>query len=384
MAHKCGLPYTIPRSHTIHAPSEVTRRSVDHSPLAQSAAAGENLPFHLPEQPPQQQPSQSILGPHRRAKSEHGSPESAPVAATEDPTSNPPLDITFFPPPAPASQQSLEPSNETSPEQPASIQSSSNFGKTPLDQIVTSMPSVDMFSSFSTASTTSPVNNMALQDPYQEPLFTSPDCEVPFGTAGFNAPPVDWSSFPIYSSDAPAPTSTQTPSYASFDYNSMGPGLPAPSSSGDISEADEFGALPSLGHSGSDLHDLHSVSEASDMDHVRLSSASSFVGLPQAQLLALNDLESVSIDEFLKTANEETAALEHQLQANIGVGPKPFPDSLAPSEAQTYNESSDDTVPGSTANTAMRTSPTDPTWSATVYDSGSTVDDTYYPPSWTQ
>lgn len=381
MAHKCGLPYTIPRSHTIHSPSEVTHRSVDHLPLAQSTVVGENLPFHIPEQ--QQPPQSTILGPQRRAKSEHGSPESAPVTTAEDPTSVPPLDIPFFPPAAPSSQQSLEQSSEPGSEQPGSIQNPSPFGKTRLDQIVTSMPPVDMFSSFST-STASPVNNMAFQDPYQEPLFTSPDCEVPFGTAGFNAPPVDWSSFPIYSSDAPAPTSTQTPSYASFDYNSMGPGFPAPSSSGDISEADEFGALPSLGHSGSDLHDLHSVSEASDMDHVRLSSASSFVGLPQAQLLASNDLESVSIDEFLKSANEETAALEHQLQANISVGPKPFPDSFVPPEPESYNRSSDDTVPASTPNTAMATSPTDPTWSATIYNSGSTVDDTYYPPSWAQ
>ena len=392
MAHKCGLPYTIPRSHTIHSPADImNRRSVDHLP----AMPGEKpLPFQLPEQQQQQQqqqPAQPIFGGlQRRAKSEHGSPDSAP--ATEDPTSVPPLDITFFPPSAPASQKSFDQSKELPKrtERPASIQNPPTFGKTPLDQIVTNVPPVDLFSTFSSASTTtSPVNNMAFQEPYQESssIFASPDCEVPFGTPGFNAPPVDWSSFPIYS-DVAVPTSTQTPSYASFDYNSM-PRFPAPSSSGDISEADEFGPLPSLGHSGSDVHDLHSVSEASDMDHVRLSSASSYVGLPQAQLLASNDLGTVSIDDFLKSANESTAALEHQLQANVGE-PKSFSDFAGtptdqsqqqqqqqPPTAAAY-ESNDETLPVSTtANLGVTTSTTE-SWPNPIY-SETTVDDPFYP-----
>lgn len=378
MAHKCGMPYTIPRSHTIHAPSDVTRRSADHLPLAQSAMVGENFPFHCPEH---QQP-RPILGSQRRSKSEHGSPESAPVSTAEDTTTSvPPLDISsFFPPPAaPASQQSLEQPNEAGPEQPASVSNSDQFGKTPLNQITASVPPVDMFSSFSS---TSPVTSVPLQDPYQEALFASPDADL--YSSGYNAPSVDWSSFPLYSSDAPAPTSTQTPSYASFDYNSMGPSFPAPSSSGDISEADEFGPLPGLGHSTSDLHDLHSVSEGSDMEHFRVSSAS-FIGMPQAQLLASNHLESISIDDFLKSANESTAALEHQLQANVSMEPKPFPDSFGPSQPQTYNEESEKDASAPASNLVMPTSsPTDPTWPTSMFDSGSTMDDTFYPPSWAQ
>lgn len=383
MAHKCGMPYTIPRSHTIHAPSDVTRRSVDHLPLAHSALVGEGLPHQNVEQQPL---PQSIFGPQRRAKSEHGSPESAPVSATENFAAPvPPLDLTsFFPPPAaPASQQSLDQSNEPGSEQPTAVSDSSQFGKTPLDRIVTSTPSLDMSSFPFSASTTSPVTSMAFQDPYQESYFASPDTDVPLGSAGFNAPSVDWSSFPLYS-DAPAATSTQAPSYASFDYNSMGPGFPAPSSSGDISEADEFGPLPGLTHSGSDLHDLHSVSEGSDMDHFRLSSASSFAGMPQAQLLASNHLESISIDDFLKSANESTAALEHQLQSNIPVEPKPVPDSFTPEQPQTYNEESDKSAPESTANLAMTTSPTDSVWPPTMFESGSSMDDTFLPQSWAQ
>lgn len=400
MAHKCGLPYTIPRSHTIHSPADIiTRRSVDHLPMMQQGGGGgeKTLPFQLPEQQLSENQQQPIFGGlQRRAKSEHGSPDSAP-AAEEDPTASvPPLDVTFFPPSAPASQKSFDQqsSNElpNRTERPASIQNPPTFGKNSLDQIVTNVAPVDLFPTFSSASTTTSPVNMGFQEAYQEPssIFASPDCEVPFGTPGFNAPPVDWSSFPIYS-DVAAPTSTQTPSYASFDYSM--PRFPAPSSSGDISEADEFGPLPSLGHSGSDVHDLHSVSEASDMDHVRLSSASSYVGLPQAQLLASNELGSVSIDDFLKSANESTAALEHQLQANIGGGPKSFSDFAGtptdqsqpqpPAVPTPAYESTDETLPASAANLAVTTStPTMDSWANNPIYSETTVDDPFYP-SWT-
>jgi len=186
---------------------------------------------------------------------------------------------------------------------------------------------------------------------------------MPLGSAGMGAPSVDWSSFPLYS-DAPATTSTQTPSYASFDY-SYPSGLPPPSSSGDISEVDEFGPLPGLGNAGNnDMHDLHSVSEASDMDHLRASSASSLVGLPQAQLLSSNDLESINIDDFLKSANESTAALEHQLQASMGLESK----SLTAQDIYSMPPTQDPV----------------PVWPAGLFDAGSTppIDDGYLGQSW--
>lgn len=330
----------------------------------------------------QQPPPPPFFGPPRRTKSEHGSPESAPVSAAEDlTTSVPSLDISpFFPPTAPVSQQSpLEQSNEAGPEQPT-ISNADEFGKTPLNQIVTSVPPADMFPGFST-STTSPVSGIAFQDPYQEPFFASPDTEMPVGNAGFNAPSVDWSSFPLYSSDAPAATSTQAPSYASFDYNSIGPNFAAPSSSGDISEADEFGPLPGLAHTGSDLH---SVSEGSDMEHLRLSSTSSFISMPQAQLLASSNLDSMSIDDFLKSANESTAALEHQLQTNIGIEQKPFQDNFPTSQPPTYGEGNEKSVTADPNMVMPTTSPTDPTWSTTLFDSGSSMEDSFYPQAWAQ
>ncbi|KAJ5287426.1 hypothetical protein N7478_003112 [Penicillium angulare] len=354
MAHKCGLPYTIPRSHTIHHPSDIPRRSVDHLPLT-SAFVQEPLPLSMEPVSQSQQTSQN------------GSPHSVPTTGSEDDISTASLDQSFldkfaapsFPPPAAKDKKTDGSSNPTS--APATMD------KFPLEQIITSVPPVDVssFASFPNTSSNSPITCMAFQDNYHDQYFTSPDSEMPLGSGGLGAPSVDWSSFPLYS-DAPAATSTQAPSYASFDYN-FPSGLPPPSSSGDISEVDEFGPLPGLGHNGNnDMHDLHSVSEASDMDHLRASSASSLVGLPQAQLLSSNDLASMNIDDFLKSANESTAALEHQLQASMGIESK----SLTTQDA--YSMPAQDSIP---------------IWPASLFDSDSTppVDNGYFgPQSWAQ
>ncbi|OGE49239.1 hypothetical protein PENARI_c022G05203 [Penicillium arizonense] len=361
MAHKCGLPYTIPRSHTIHHPTDLPRRSVDHLPLGQSAFIKE--PLALSELPQSQQTSQK------------GSPNSAPASGDDDvqPVSLDQLFDKFATPALPPLDRAKDgTSNPTS--------APSAMDKYPLDQIITSVPPLDVstFSSFPTTSTNSPVTCMAFQEPYRECYFTSPDSDMPLGSAGMGAPSVDWSSFPLYS-DVPASTSTQAPSYASFDYTYPS-GLPPPSSSGEISEADEFGPLPGLGHTGNDIHDLHSVSEASDMDHMRLSSASSLVGLPQARLLSSNDLDSINIDDFLKSANESTAALEHQLQANMDTKPVPSQDLYAMSQAPEFK-------PMTTAPMTMPSPPDSvPIWPNGLFDADSTppMDDNFFQQSWAQ
>ncbi|KAJ5825650.1 hypothetical protein N7474_002788 [Penicillium riverlandense] len=366
MAHKCGLPYTIPRSHTIHHPSDVPRRSADHLPLTQSAFVNEPLALSMDSQPQSQQPSQQ------------GSPHSAPAAGGEEIATTAPLDQSFLDHYASTSLDHPRDSKPTS--------APANMDERPLEQIITSVPpplDVSTFTSFPNTSSNSPITCMAFQDPYQEPYFASPDSELPLGSAGLGAPSVDWSSFPLYSSDVPAATSTQTPSYASFDYNSYPTGLPPPSSSGEISEADEFGPLPGLGHAGNgDMHDLHSVSEASDMDHLRVSSASSLIGLPQAQLLSSNDLESINIDDFLKSANESTAALEHQLHATMAMEPKSVPaqDMYAvSSQSPSYNNKP--------ISNSMPSPPDSvPLWTSNLFDAGSTppMDESYFRQSWAQ
>jgi hypothetical protein len=163
----------------------------------------------------------------------------------------------------------------------------------------------------------------------------------------------------------------------------MGPGLPAPSSSGDLSEVEDFAPFSGFGNTGSDLQDLSSGSEGSDLDHFRISSASSFIGLPQAQLLSSNQLASMNIDDFLKSANESTAALEHQLQAGMGMESKQLPsqDAYAMPDAQAFKPL---TTP--TSSLPITTSAADSIWPAALFDptAASVDDNSFYPPSWVQ
>ncbi|KAL5001885.1 hypothetical protein BDV10DRAFT_158949 [Aspergillus recurvatus] len=368
MAHKCGLPYTIPRSHTIHSAPETARRSVDHLPLSQPSFMGESIPNAS-----QEQPRTSIYGFHRRVKSEHGSPENVPVVPSGDvPTSVPPLNLSsLF-----SHSQPME--NPTLAAVPAPIPMTMPKSLEPIE--TSGLPFSLPFSTFP-ATNPSPVSGLQFQDPCQEPFFTSPENDLAFCSAAFNAPPVDWSSVPL--SSAMPTTSTQPPSYASFDYGSMGPGMPAPSSSGDISELEEFAPLPHLGSSGNDLHDLNSVSEGSDIDHYRISSASSFIGLPQAQMLSSNNLDSITIDEFLQSANESTAMLEQQLQVSMGMEPKGLPQGVY---AMPDTENFDKTIINADTTLPMTTAATESLWPTTMFDPNSTPLDesNFFPPPWVQ
>jgi hypothetical protein len=131
------------------------------------------------------------------------------------------------------------------------------------------------------------------------------------------------------------------------------------------------------------MHDLHSVSEASDMDHLRVSSASSLAGLPQTRLLSSNELDSINIDDFLKSTNESTAALEHQLQASMTPEPKSVPaqDIYAMSQMPAYKPMT------SAPMTKAPSPPSDsiPIWPG-LFDAGSTppMDDNFFQQSWAQ
>jgi hypothetical protein len=147
---------------------------------------------------------------------------------------------------------------------------------------------------------------------------------------------------------------------------------------------EEFPSLPNLGNVGNDLHDLNSVSEGSDIDHFRVSSASSFISLPQAQMLSSNNLESITIDDFLKSANESTAVLEQQLQANMGIEPKRLAsqDVYVMPEAQVFDKAMSN--PGTSL--PMTTTATEPLWPTALFDPNSTSldDSNFFAPPWVQ
>jgi hypothetical protein len=260
MAHKCGAPYKIPRSHTIHGHSEMAQRSMDSLPLTKRALLShESLPHH--------DSITSAPQPVRLVKSEHGSPEIKPFS-------------------------NLEPLN-------------------------TSIPPLD--SSYSPYDTGSPVMLPFGYERYPENYFAPHDVEPALNSAGLNAPPVDWSTFGIpYDNPAFSTEHSQPPSYASFDYSNLGhPGLTT-SSSGDISEAEDFCQISAPRQTSQDITELSSVGDASEDNTYRPSSASSYMGLPQATMLASSNLESLDIDDFLKTAEAQTSALE-QINTNVSI-----------------------------------------------------------------
>jgi hypothetical protein len=139
------------------------------------------------------------------------------------------------------------------------------------------------------------------------------------GTGDSN-PEVDWSKYNfatdnIYNTNNNL--NSHPPSYGSHDHYShlSHPGLT--SSSGDVSvEGDDYTSISrpttfrdnsQLSNDITDHEDTTSNSEA-----YRLSTASSYTGTPQAQLLACNNLQSMNIDDYIKQAEEQTRLMALQ------------------------------------------------------------------------
>lgn len=241
MAHKCGAPYKIPRSHTIHGHSDIAQRSMDSLPLTTAAHAA---------------PSQihdSITSAHRDvrlSKSEHGSPRPMIGSNVERLNSSlPPLDL--------------------------------------------SMPAFENLPGQQSAR----VNGTAGFEGYYSPL----DFEPMTFSAGLSMPPVDWSALDLPLDTAFSASYSQPPSYASLDHSNLGQSGLTTSSSGEISEVEDLIGLggfspPIMGQN----QYTSEPSEIGDVDAYRLSTASSYLGIPQASMLASNNLDSIDIDTFLK------------------------------------------------------------------------------------
>lgn len=134
-----------------------------------------------------------------------------------------------------------------------------------------------------------------------ENYYTGPE-EPPMLSAGVNMPIVDWGDMGTFSTSF-----SQPPSYASYDHSNVGQPALTTSSSGDISEQDDY-----VSHGRSLLRpDLASTS-AEDINYNRLSS-SSFTSLQQPSALSSGNLNDLDYGTYLhKTASpsefEEPAA----------------------------------------------------------------------------
>jgi hypothetical protein len=258
MAHKCGLPYVVPRAHSIHGPSPsgLANRSVDNLPHTSTIDALHSE-SHMKDSMVSAQQEQ------RKVKSEHGSPLLSP-SSTLDQLNGllPPLDFS-------------------------NIGGEGNF-----------LQNLDGFSSI-------------------------PDHEQPMFSAGLSSASIDWSHYDgldFNNENFAASSYSQARSFTGFDFSSIDqPALTTTSTSGEISEVEDFGLGDNTGTRPPLLtnqygSDFDNSELGGDIDGYRLSAASSYMGLPQAQMLASSNVEDLDVDAFLKgVATTNGYAVPHGL-----------------------------------------------------------------------
>lgn len=241
MAHKCGLPYVVPRAHSIQglSPTSLANRSVDSLPQTNSIEA-----LHSESQI--KDSMVSAQQEQRKVKSENGSPVINPA--------------------------------------------------TSLDILNGQLPPLDL-------------SNLSGSYNYSQQLdgFSAPsDQEQPLFSAGLSSASIDWSHYDglDFNNDNFATSSySQAPSFTGFDFSSIDqPALTATSTSGEISEVEDF--VPAGNQQSGLSNQYGSEFDASDfggeIDGYRLSNTSSYIGMPQTQMLTGNTIEGLDMDAFLK------------------------------------------------------------------------------------
>lgn len=255
-AHQCGMPYKIPIPHSVPGKSEPLKESTRRST--------DSLPLlKTTEQLPHilQESISSAQQEVRLIKSEHGSPKSRALPHRYDyDGSITPLEIPFSP-----------------------------------FQHGMSSPFQDEY-------------GYQYLSPHEEPLLS----------AGIIPPIEDWSATDLPLDSACSASYSQPPSYASFDHTVAQPGLTT-SSSGEVSEDDYMSQFPlkkELATSASpDLQDLHDLTNP-----YRLSSASSYISLPQASMLSDSNLSSHDMDSFIQATASPTALEQPEFCAPLSSG----------------------------------------------------------------
>jgi len=156
---------------------------------------------------------------------------------------------------------------------------------------------------------------------------TIPDQDQPLFSAGLSSTSVDWSHYDgldFNNENFAASSYSQAASFTGYDFSSVDqPALTTTSTSGEISEVEDFGNLNDTTSSRPTLLNNQYESDFDNSefggDGYRLSTASSYNGMPQAQMLASNVVEALDIDAFLKgvaTSSIGYASTNHGLPNN--------------------------------------------------------------------
>jgi hypothetical protein len=269
-SHNDCAPYKVPsKSSSLHGHRDMAQRSVDNLPLLNKVARPfHESPLHNSMTPPKQ---------IRMVKSEHNSPHLGPTIPPADDLTN---DFTI----------------------PA------------FD------PNAYSYSPFGSNASPAPPNNsqpdLVLPEQFPDSWFMT------YEQAHDYEPPVDWSQYNFDSSENLQTTVSSGASrpgghpsnFSSLEqFGRLNPGMT--SSSGDVSEVEDLSTTrPSVPRSTS--HDISRGSPAGDdaSDHYRLSSASSYMGTPQVNLLVSENLANLDIDDYLRQAEAETRKMQLQNQ----------------------------------------------------------------------
>ena len=178
-AHKCGVPYKIPIPHSVPG-NDAARRSTDSLPLIRQKEEG-HAQLHDSITSAQQDV--------RRVRSEHGSPDRSTARLRDSHGDLPPLDPSYG-------------GYERVPSQYPE-----DFSQSPRGF---------------------------------ENYYSTSHEELPALSAGMNMPAVDWSAVDLPLDGQYSSAFSQPPSYASFDHSNVGQQGLTTSSSGELSEVDDY------------------------------------------------------------------------------------------------------------------------------------------------
>lgn len=316
-----GAPYKIPaRSHTLHEQGDFAQHSSDSLPLTKDLMGGlPNLPYH----------GSVTSAPHpvRRVKSEHGSPT---INALPLPSDNdiPPISI----PPYDPNAYSYSPFSTGSP-------GISSAGSNPWDGRFPERFPDNYFVTYEMAN--------EMQTPVSSVGPAADPAEIDWST--YNLPSALGNSAAGYRLSNGGVIPSQPPSYASFDGFSHLSHPALTSSSGEISEVEDFVpvAEPAILQSNSQdaLNDFSGIDgdEPTDLETFRLSTGSSYVNMPQANFPPSASLDAPEVGEYVKNAEENTreVALHNQMMQRQQQRQQPEPSQIVPSTANIFTQPAD-------------------------------------------
>ena len=250
-AHKCGLPYKIPIPHSVPG-NDAARRSTDSLPLIRKKEEAHSQ-LHDSISSAQQDV--------RRVRSENGSPERSTARFRDSNGDLPPLDLSY------SGYESVQ-------------------GHYPEDYS---------------------------QSPRSfENYYSTSQEELPALSAGMNMPTVDWSAVDLPLDGAYSAAYSQPPSYASFEHSNVGQQGLNTSSSGELSEVDDYishnphgqSLRPELASTSAEELNYNSVdsSSASSLSY-NLTSSTSFSNPPHKSLSSSNMANEREIDFIGTTAS---------------------------------------------------------------------------------